>query len=89
MDYMGFPDGAIVKHLPANAGETRDSDLMPGSQRPPGVGNGNPFQYSGKFYGQGNRKGYSPWGLKELDMNEHACPLSSMDYILYSYNEVS
>ena len=34
MDYMGFQDGAVIKNLPANAGETRDSDLIPGSKRP-------------------------------------------------------
>ena len=40
---MGFPGGAVVKNLPANAGDT---DLIPGSERSPGVGNGNPLQYS-------------------------------------------
>ena len=33
----------VVKNLPANAGV---EDLIPGSGRPPGVGNGNPLQYS-------------------------------------------
>ena len=32
--------------LPANATDTRDSCLIPGSGRSPGVGNGNPLQYS-------------------------------------------
>ena len=32
------------KNLPANAG---DVDLIPGSERSPGGGNGNPLQYSG------------------------------------------
>ena len=43
---MGFPGGSAVKHLPANAGDSRDVGLIPGSGRSPGVGNGNPFQYS-------------------------------------------
>ena len=35
------------KNPPANAEGTGDSDsMMPGSERPPGVGNGNPLQYS-------------------------------------------
>ena len=34
------------KNLPANAGDTRDSGSIPGSGRSPGVGNGNPLQYS-------------------------------------------
>ena len=36
----------VVKNPPANAGDARDVGLMPGSGRSPGVGNGNPFQYS-------------------------------------------
>ena len=30
----------------ANAGDIRDMDLIPGSERFPGEGNGNPLQYS-------------------------------------------
>ena len=36
----------VVKNPPANAGDARDVGLIPGSGRSPGVGNGNPFQYS-------------------------------------------
>ena len=43
---MGFPGGALVKNPPANAGDTRDVGLSPGLGRCPGVGNGNPLQYS-------------------------------------------
>ena len=35
------------KNLPANAGDTRDVGSISGSGRSPGVGNGNPLQYSG------------------------------------------
>ena len=35
-----------VLNPPANAGDTRDADSIPGSGRYPGVGNGNPLQYS-------------------------------------------
>ena len=44
--FKGFPGGRAVKNPPANAGDTRDVDSMLGSGRSPGVGNGNPFQYS-------------------------------------------
>ena len=40
---MGFSGGAVVKNLPANAGDARDSDLVPGLGRSLGVGNGNPL----------------------------------------------
>ena len=39
----GFPGGSAVRNPPANAG---DADLIPGSERSPGAGNGNPLQYS-------------------------------------------
>ena len=40
---MGFPDGSVVKNLPANAG---DVDLIPGSGKSFGEENGNLLQYS-------------------------------------------
>ena len=36
----------VVKNLPANAGDARNTRSMPGSGRSPGIGNGNPLQYS-------------------------------------------
>ena len=43
---IGFTGGTVVKNLPANAGDERDAGLIFGSGRFPGVGNGNPLQYS-------------------------------------------
>lgn len=40
------PGGAVVKNLPANAGDARDLSSNPGSGRSPGIGNGYPLQYS-------------------------------------------
>ena len=34
-----------VKNPPANAGDARDTGLIPGSGRSPGEGHGNPLQY--------------------------------------------
>ena len=42
---MGFP-GGMVKNQLANGGDTGDLDLIPGSGRHPGRGNGNPLQSS-------------------------------------------
>ena len=36
----------MVKNLPANARDARDSGLIPGAGRSPVKGNGNPLQYS-------------------------------------------
>ena len=38
--------GVVVKNLPANAGDARDTGSIPGSGRSPGIGNGTPLQYS-------------------------------------------
>ena len=36
----------MVKNLPANAGDAKDASAIPGSRRPPEIGNDNLFQYS-------------------------------------------
>ena len=36
---MGFPGGAVVKNLPANAGDAGNAGFIPGLGRSPGVGN--------------------------------------------------
>jgi len=43
MSSKGFPGGSVVKNPAAKAGAV---DLIPGSGRSPGRGNGNPLQYS-------------------------------------------
>ena len=40
---LGFPGGSDGKESACHGG---DLGLIPGSGRPPGEGNGNPFQYS-------------------------------------------
>ena len=35
----------VVKNPPANAEDVRDTGLIPGSGRSPGIGNGSPVQY--------------------------------------------
>ena len=36
----------VVKNLPASVGDIKDVGLIPGSERSPGGGHGNPLQYS-------------------------------------------
>ena len=36
----------VVKNPPAKAGDIRDTGMIPGSERYPGEGNGNPLQYA-------------------------------------------
>ena len=72
--FLGISDqvALVVKNPPASAGDTRDVGLIPGSGRPPGVGNGNPLQYSclENSHGQKSLVGYSPWGCKKSDPTE-------------------
>ena len=68
-----IPGGTVVKNSPANAGDTRDPGLIPGSERSPREGNGNPLQYSCLpeiFHGQRSLVDSSPWGCKELDTTD-------------------
>ena len=46
MHKLGFPVALVVKNLPANGGNVRDVDSIPGSGRSPGGGHGNLLQYS-------------------------------------------
>ena len=41
-----FPNGSTGEESAYNAGDTRDTGLIHGLDRSPGVGNGNPLQYS-------------------------------------------
>ena len=56
---------------------------IPGLERPPGGGHGNPLQYSclENPHGQRSLAGYSPWGRKELDITER---LSTHTQVIYN-----
>ena len=44
ISYFGLPSVSVVKNPPANAG-ARNVNLIPGLERSPCGGNGNPLQY--------------------------------------------
>ena len=66
---MPKPGVSGDKESVCNAG---DLGLIPGLERSPGEGHGNPLQYSclEDFHGQRKLVGYSPWDRKESDMTE-------------------
>ena len=69
----GFLGGSVIKNLPANA-NAGDPGSIPGLERAPGEGNGNPLQYCclGNPMNRGARQAtYSPWGHKDPP-TEHA-----------------
>ena len=81
----------VVKNLPANAGDTRDTSLIPGSGRSSGEVNGwqpTPVFLPGESHEQRSLAGYSPWvtksqtRLKRLisrtHTHTHAPPLPSL-----------
>ena len=57
------------KESACNAGATGDTGSIPGSERSPGGGHGNPL-LPGESHGQRSLAGYNPWGLKESDTTE-------------------
>ena len=77
----------MVKNLPFNAGDLRDTSLIPGSGRSPGEGHGNPLQDSCLENPMDRRSlaGYSPLGLKESDRTE-VMPLSMHARTYNNYN---
>ena len=62
----------MIKSPPASIGDARDVVLIPRSGRIPWSRKWHPTPVflPGKFYGQRNLEGYSPWGQKESDMTE-------------------
>ena len=62
----------MVKNLPVNARDARNTSLITGSGRSPRVGNGNPHILAWKISWTENLPDYSPRGPKELDTTEHA-----------------
>ena len=63
MECMGFSGGSDNKDSACNVG---DPGLIPGSERSPGGGNGNPLQYSCQGESLGHRilEGCNPWGRR-------------------------
>ena len=64
----------VVKNLPANAGDTRDTGLVPGSGRSPEGESVNPLEYSSlkkKSHGQRSLESYNLWDRKESAALRH------------------
>ena len=86
-----------IKNQPANAGDIRDVDSIPGSLQRREAGHGNPFQYSCLENPMDKRSltGYTPWVTKSqtqlktlsavsVHTYTHMCLLAS----LLSYKEL-
>ena len=77
-----FPCRAVVKNPPPNAGDIRDTGLIPGSRRSLGEGLATtPVFLPRKFHGQKTLEGYSPWCHKKSDLTDHTLTLMT-SYII-------
>ena len=75
--FYTFPGGSVVKNLPANAGNTGDTDSVPGLGRSLGEGDSSPLQYSCLE----NSMDRGAWGAtvhgvaqSQIQLSTHACP---------------
>ena len=65
----GFPGGSVEKNLPVNAGDERDTGLIPGLVRSR-TRQPTPVFLPGESHDQRSPAGYRPWGHKESDTTE-------------------
>ena len=70
-----IPGGTVVRNLPANASDARDSGSIPELGRSPGVGNGNPFYYSclENYMDRGARQATVYGESQKSDTTKYAC----------------
>ena len=62
----------MVKNMPANSGDARDTSSIPGARRSPGIGNGNPSQSSCLENSTSKEPGgLQSMGCVELGTTEH------------------
>ena len=87
----GLPRGlTVLNNLPANAGGARDAGSVLGSGRSPGVGNGNPVQYSclENSMDRGGLWATIRWVAKELDRTEHSTAQQHLYIKMYIYIKI-
>ena len=71
----------MVKNLPANAGDARDTGLIPGSERCPGRVYGTPVFLPREFYGQKSLAGLQSMG-SQRHMTEQLSTCREVNYVL-------
>ena len=79
--FLGTSQAALmVKNLPANAGDARNSGSIPRLGRSPGVGNGNPLQYSCLLQSMGPQRVGHNWAIEYTHTHTHTCFLNITSY---------
>ena len=80
---VGFLGDSVVKNPPANAGDRRDSGLIPESEISHGEGNGNPLQY----YYLENPRDRGAWQATVLGVTKSWTQLRSQ-HLHFTFNTV-
>ena len=72
LTYICFLAPPVVKNLPANVADLKDTGSIPGLGRSSGGEHGNPLQYSclENPHGQRSLEGYNPQGHTQSDATE-------------------
>ena len=70
----------VVKNLPTNAGDARDSGSIPESGRSPGIGSNNPFQYSCLD----NSMDREPWQVAVRELQESDTTWRYLSFFVFS-----
>ena len=81
---MRFTGDAVVKNLPATAGEARDAGSVCGSERSPGVRNGNPLQY----YSLKNSMDSGAWRATVHEVSKSWTQLSNWAFYKYQLGQI-
>ena len=77
----GFPDETVIKNPPANVGDSGDVVSIPGLERSPRGGNGNPLQYSCLK----NPMDRGAWVHKRVDVTEHSMHVLFTSAFIFLY----
>ena len=76
--FLDFPSGLGGKASAYNVG---DPGSIPGLERSPGEGNGNPVFLPGEYHGWRRLISYSPWDRKESDTTEQLHFFTSCSFL--------
>ena len=89
---IGSPGGSMVKNLPANAGDSEDTDLWVRKVLWRRKWQPTPVFLPGKSHEQRSLAGYNLWACKESDMTEHThttSMITSLTPLFYSVPTIS
>ena len=95
---QGFPDGAVIKNPPANAGDAEDTGSIPVVGRSPGSRHGNPLQSSclvnpmdkepGGLWSMGPQRTRCDWATKHTHSVPSTLQALYMDECIFAHHRL-